>query len=322
MPLDPDTRRYLDARALRGMPPTHLQTPQQHRGYIDGGPFPAGPALHGVSDTHLRAHDGHAVAVRVFRPSADPALPMLLFLHGGGWMSGTIDSVDGTLRHLALASGHVIVAIAYRRSPEHRYPAALNDALDAVDWMRAQAARLGGDATRLVVGGASAGGNLAAALALRARDQGREPPVAQLLIYPCLDPACDSDSFVRHAVGYVLTQAGMRWYWSHYLREEADHADPYAAPLKAEDLRGLPPAFIVTAEFDPLLDDGIRYAARLQAAGVAVLHRCYPGVVHGFFNQWHAMARGLTAIQDAGRWLAALQAGPATAQTAQRGPSP
>lgn len=306
MPLDPQVASYLQARAGRGLPPTHTQTPEQHRGFLDPGPFPAGPAgLHSVANLAFEASGGR-IELRHYRPvdAAGPQ-PALLFMHGGGWVCGTLDSIDGTMRHLALLSGVDIFSVRYRRSPEHRFPAALDDVDAAVDWVFANAVQLGLDPMRIAIGGASAGGNLAAAIALRDRDRGRARLAYQLLVYPVVSARCDTPSFRENATGYVLTADGMRWYWNHYLGPDADAASPYVSPLDADDLSGLPPAHILTAEFDPLRDEGRLFAERLRADGVEAVYSEYPGMVHGFFNQWHLIDVGLTSIADAATRLSA-----------------
>lgn len=304
MPLDPQVASYLQARAGRGLPPTHTQTPEQHRGYLDPGPFPAGPTtLHRVEDIAFAAA-GRQIELRHYRPTASLGpRPALLFMHGGGWVCGTLDSIDGTMRHLSILSGVDILSLRYRRSPEHPYPAALDDVMSALDWVFETGSELGLDPLRIAIGGASAGGNLAAAATLRDRDSGRARLAYQLLVYPVLSAKCDTPSFQENATGYVLTAAGMRWYWNHYLGHGADPSSPYISPLEAGDLRGLPPAHILTAEFDPLRDEGRLYAERLRADAVEAAYSEYPGMVHGFFNQWHLIDVGLRSISDAAQRL-------------------
>lgn len=305
MTLDPQVATYLGNRARRGMPPTHTQTPEQHRAFLDHGPFPQGPELHRIEKVPLPRDGLPDIEARIYAPSAATNLPVLVFFHGGGWVCGNLDSIDGTMRHLAAASGYLVVASAYRRAPEHKFPQPFEDCFHAVEWVSRNIGEWAGDPTRISVGGASAGGNLAAALCLRWRDEKRSPAIrSQLLVYPCLDPECASPSYVSNATGYVLTTLGMKWYWSQYLRDEKDRRLPYASPLAENDLTDLPPTLILTGEYDPLLDDGRRYAAALEAAGVPVTYRDYPGMVHGFFNQWNLIDKGLESIRQTGEWLA------------------
>lgn len=306
MPLHPDVQKYLEARARRGLPPTHEQTPEQHRGFLDQGPFPVGPqTLFAVEDLGFEA-PGRRIAVRRYRPVGDARpRPALLFMHGGGWVCGTLDSIDGTMRYLAELSGVDIFSVRYRRSPEHKFPAALDDVGATLDWIFANAAALGVDPARVAIGGASAGGNLAAAMALKDRDAGKARLAYQLLVYPVTSARCDTRSYHDNATGYVLTAKGMKWYWGHYLTVPDDGRLAYASPLDAESLAGLPPAHILTAQYDPLRDEGRLYAERLVREGGEACYEDYAGMVHGFFNQWHLIDVGLEAIAHAARRLAA-----------------
>ena len=228
--------------------------------------------------------DQGAAALDPPRPGG--ALPALLYLHGGGWVVGDLDGVDALCRALANRAQAIVISADYRLAPEHRFPAGLDDAGTVLAWMHARAASLGADPDRLAVGGDSAGGNLAAALARRARDDpgpGRPALCAQLLIYPALDGALATASAVELGEGYVLTRDQMRWYWDAYAPEGAART-PDASPLRAPDLAGLPPAVIVLAELDPLRDDGLDYAERLRSAGVEADVRVWPGMVHGFLR--------------------------------------
>lgn len=303
MALDLDVQKYLKVRSQRNLLPTHLQTPEQHRNYLDNGPFPEGPTEVNVTAAKITGRDGQPIHMRIYRPTSKAPCPILVFFHGGGWVCGTLDSLDGTMRHLATFSGMMVVSVTYRRSPEHRYPAALHDALDAVSWLETNAESIGGDPANILVGGGSAGANLAAACCLARRDAGMPPLAGQLLVYPCLDPACETESFIRNAKDYVLTTKGMKWYWEHYLGPDHQQPDQLAAPLLADDLSNLPPALIITAEYDPLLDDGKRYATALSEAQNDVTYSCYSGVVHGFFNQWHMIARGMDCLRDSADWM-------------------
>ncbi|MBF6475658.1 MULTISPECIES: alpha/beta hydrolase [Nocardia] len=223
------------------------------------------------------------VRVRIYRPESAPRpAPVVMFCHGGGFVICGLDSHDRFCRAMAVGAGAIVVSVDYRQAPEHRFPAAAEDAYAALCWVADDAESLGGDPARLVVAGDSAGGNLAAVTALMARDRGGPKIARQLLLYPMLDPACATESYRANAEGYFTTAAHLRWYWSQYLGSH-DGADPYANPLTA-DLSGLPPAYIVTAEFDPLRDEGEDYGLRLRNAGVeAEIHR-YDGMFHGFMS--------------------------------------
>ncbi|WP_324191945.1 alpha/beta hydrolase [Nocardia puris] len=236
---------------------------------------------------------GSEVRVRVYWPVGDDGgqresregdLPVVVFLHGGGFTLCGLDSHDRLCRTLANGVGTVVVSVDYRQAPEDRFPAAAEDAYAVVRWVAAHAAEIGGDPARIAVAGDSAGGNLAAVTALMARDRGGPTLASQALIYPMLDPSCDTDSYREYADDHFTTAAHLRWYWEQYLGPGGATADPYAAPVLAEDLSGLPPAYILTAECDPLRDEGEAYGARLRAAGVDTeIVRC-AGQFHGFVS--------------------------------------
>jgi acetyl esterase len=223
------------------------------------------------------------VPVRTFRPEGDAPLPVLVYLHGGGWMMGSLGSYDSLLRALANASGAIVAGVDYRLAPEHRYPAALDDSLAAVRWLAANAGELGGDGTRLAVAGDSAGGNLAAVAARRLRELVR----FQALIYPVIEPAFETASYRAFAEGHGLSSMSMQRFWRLYL-DGADPTDADAAPMRADDLAGVAPAYVLTAEEDVLRDEGEAYAAALREAGVQTELVRWPGTIHGFFR-WLAV---------------------------------
>ena len=225
------------------------------------------------------------IPLRVYRPAGAPAstpLAVLVFFHGGGWVIGDLETHDVLCRQLTAGSGVSVVSVDYRLAPEHKFPAAVDDAWAATRWVVAHAGELAVDASRLAVGGDSAGGNLAAVVALLARGKGAPAIAVQVLIYPVTDLVGETRSYRDFAEGYLLTREGMRWFIAHYLTAEAEAADWRASPLRAQSLAGLPPALIVTAGFDPLRDEGEAYAERLRDAGVRVDSVCYGGMIHGF----------------------------------------
>ncbi|AXG07294.1 alpha/beta hydrolase [Haloplanus rubicundus] len=220
--------------------------------------------------------------VRAYTPPGTDDRPVLVYFHGGGWVRGDLDTHDGLCRLLADAANCVVVSVDYRRAPEHRFPIPVRDAYAATAWAAEHAEVVGGDPDRIAVGGDSAGGNLAAAVTLLARERDGPEVDHQVLLYPVTDYDLDTDSYHANAEGFLLSRASMRWYWARYLDDELDGANPYASPLRAPDLSGLPSATVVTAGYDPLHDEGAAYADRLREAGVEVTHADYPGMVHVF----------------------------------------
>jgi acetyl esterase len=239
------------------------------------------PPLTSVVDRRLPGPAGD-IPVRVYRPVADGPLPVLVFFHGGGFFVGSLDTHDPVCREVAARSGWLVVSVDYRLAPEATHPAAGDDCFAVLRWIAAHVGEMGGDPSRLAVCGDSAGGNLAAVTALRARDEGGPELALQVLIYPVTDWTGDTRSMQENGAGYFLTAEAMRMSWSLYVPDEARRSDPYAAPLGAPDLRGVAPAMVVTAEFDPLRDEGEAYADRLDQAGVPVDRSRYDGMIHGF----------------------------------------
>jgi acetyl esterase len=252
------------------------------------------PAVARVEDRTITG----GLPVRIYWPTTTKDLPIIVYFHGGGWVLCDLDTHDRACRQLALGADAVVVSVDYRLAPEHRFPAAADDALAAVQWAAASARSLGADPGRLAVAGDSAGGNLAAVAALRARDEGGPPIAFQLLIYPVIDAARDTASYKENATGYFLTVDHMQWYWEQYVGPDDDPFHPYASPIRG-DLRGLPPGLVITAELDPLRDEGEAYAAALRDAGVAAEHRRYDGGFHGFFSLTDVLPVAQRALADA-----------------------
>jgi acetyl esterase len=280
--IDPAARALLDLMVERGVPPTHTLSPDEARRlYLERRGFtqPAPPDVASVSDV-----DG-PVPMRLYRPigsDAEAVLPALVYYHGGGWTIGDLDTHDTLCRELANGAGISVVAVDYRLAPEHRFPAAVDDCIAATRWIARNAGTLQVDAKRLAVGGDSAGGNLAAVVAIAARDSGDLPIAYQLLIYPATDQRAGHASHRTNGKGYLLTAESIVYYRGHYLPEEAHWLDWRASPLLHEDLSRLPPALVLTAGFDPLRDEGAEYADRLSAAGNRVTYVCFERQVHGF----------------------------------------
>ena len=300
MPLDPQAKALLDQMVAMGGPPLHtLSVPDARTLMV---------ALAGMSGTRdlplAKVEDrtvpgpAGAIPVRVYTPHGTGALPLLVYFHGGGWVIGNLDTHDGVCRELAHGAECVVMSVDYRLAPEHKFPAAAEDCYAAVAWAGAHAGEIGADPTRIAVGGDSAGGNLTCVAALMARDKGGPRLCFQLPIYPATSHALDMPSYRENATGYLLETEAMVWFWGHYLPTHADGEHVYASPLRAKDLRGLPPAFVITAEFDPLRDEGEAYAKRLQEAGVPTRLRRFDGMIHGFFGMSGIMDQAKTAIAE------------------------
>jgi acetyl esterase len=245
---------------------------------------------------------GGPIAVRVFRPEADGPLPVVAYAHGGGWVMGTLDGFDTVCRALANAAGAMIASVDYRLAPEHPFPAGLDDVLAVVRWLRDHATEVGGDPERIAVAGDSAGGNLVAVAARRLRDEGDPPLRLQALIYPVCDSALDTPSYREKAVGFGLSAASMERFWTLYL-DGADGRHPDASPLRADDLSGLPPAFVLTVPDDVLHDEGDAYARALERAGVPVTLARYEGAAHGFFRWMAGSELSRRAVAEVGAAL-------------------
>lgn len=282
-----------------GPRPLHQTDPETARAILERGfaPFDARPRpMARVQD--LVTDGGRArVPIRVYTPrQARSGGPALIYYHGGGGVVGSIRACDPVCRLLADDTGCVVVSVGYRLAPEHRFPAAVDDALHAHDWVRRRAADLDVDAARVAVGGESMGGNLAAVVCQQARDQGAPLPALQVLLCPALDFSASSPSHQTFARGYLLDRALIEWFRGHYFADPAQRLDPRASPLWTVDLAGLPPAVIITAGFDPLRDEGCLYAGRLQRAGVAVTYRCHDSLIHGFVSMTGAIDEARQAI--------------------------
>jgi acetyl esterase len=270
-------RRYMDARspALNG-PPRQLAR---------------------VEDRTIPVADGQ-IAIRVYAPSIGAALPALVYFHGGGFVLGSIASHDRLCRILAAEAECAVISVEYRRAPEHRFPVAADDALSAFRWVRDHAADLGVIADRIAVGGDSAGGNLSAGVCLACVKNGEASPCYQWLAYPVTDLTNESRSYKLFADGFYLTRTMMEWFTGSYLRSDADRSDPRASPLVAESHVALPPAWVMTAGFDPLRDEGTEYAQKLAAAGVSVKHQNYPSLFHGVFSMTGILPAARAALTD------------------------
>lgn len=264
---------------------------------------PSAAKIAGTADRKIAGPRGD-IGLRVYTPQGAGPFPLLCFFHGGGFVIGDLETHDGVCRELCAGANVVVVAVDYRLSPEHKFPAAPDDCEAAVRWAAANAASIKGDATRLAVAGDSAGGNLSAVVALRLRDGGGPKLAAQLLIYPAVHlDGVETRSMVDNASGYLLERADMLWFRGHYLAQDADGDRVDASPIRAASLAGLPPTLVQVCEFDPLRDEGLKYADALKAAGVAVACSNYAGSIHGAFNFFGVVEPGRRMVDEACRWL-------------------
>ena len=220
--------------------------------------------------------------IRVYRPNNDQNAPAMVYFHGGGWVLNFLDIYDAALHRLANQSGSVIISVNYQKAPEHPFPTPFDDCYATLRWVKSHAAEIGIDPNRIGVGGDSAGGNLAAAVAVKARDENNELSY-QLLVYPCIDRDFTTKSYLEYATEYGLTTRAMEWFWDQYLQGDQHNENPYAAPMRAKSLAGVAPSIVITAQYDPLVSDSENYCAKLKNDGAEVIYKEFPGMIHGFF---------------------------------------
>jgi acetyl esterase len=308
--LDPQARTFLDQLAASGRPPLHELPPAEAREAATGLTASLGGPPEQVAEVRELSIPGPAgtIPARLYVPAGTKPLPVLVYYHGGGFVIGSLDGWDPVMRSLANASGCAIVSVDYRLAPENKFPAAVDDAYAAVEWVAREAASLGADPSRVAVGGDSAGGNLAAVVSILARDR-KGPKIAfQLLVYPTTEQDYTRSSHVKYGENHFLTSDMMHWFLGNYTTPETI-GDWRVQPLRAESLRNLPPAHIIVAECDPLHDEGEAYGERLRAEGGTATFVRYPGMIHGFFTFPAALDQGRQAINDAGAALRTALAG-------------
>jgi acetyl esterase len=283
--LAPESRAIMERAIELGLIPDEITTVEEARAkeVRDRALMAEPPSLDAVEDVAIDAPGG-PVPLRIYRPAGEPPPSTILYIHGGGWVLGSIDHADVDCRCLARDTGSLVISVGYRLAPEHKFPAGLDDVFAAAEWAAAHAGEHGSDPGRLALVGSSAGGNLAAALCLLAAQRGGPRIAHQVLIYPVTDFCFDTASYRDYAEGYWLELEDMRWFWDHYLETPEQGADPLASVLRARDLSGLPPATILTAGCDVLRDEAEAYGERLREAGVPVTLRPYPGQLHGFWS--------------------------------------
>jgi acetyl esterase len=300
--LHPQARALLDLIEKSGLPPTHMLSPADARRYYRERRAYAQPEPPDIGEVRdLKAPGPHGdIPLRLYRPqgsAAQAVLPVLVYYHGGGWVIGDLDTHDTLCRELSNGSGACVIAVDYRMGPEHRFPAAVDDCIAATGWVHDNAAVLKVDAQRIAVGGDSAGGNLAAAVAIAARNAGDLPVRYQLLIYPATDQRRGAPSHTSNGQGYLLTSDSMRYFHDHYLVDDRHDHDWRASPLLCDNLEKLPPALVITAGFDPLRDEGMQYARALTAAGNSAVQICFERQIHGFITMGRVLDDANTAVR-------------------------
>ncbi|WP_232717850.1 alpha/beta hydrolase [Gordonia metallireducens] len=315
MTLDPHVAQLMSGLAEQGVPAFHRVSVEQVRSIIDtfvGLQLPAEPVAK-VDSAHY-VSDGHELELRIYTPESSGPLPVILYFHGGGFVAGSIEVIDEPSRAIANAAGAIVVAAQYRLAPEHRFPAATDDAWAALNWVADNIGAFGGDPARLVVMGDSAGGGLAAGVAQRAHDAGAPSVRGQVLIYPALGPDTAFPSREQFGEGYVISAADMDFFWENYLPDAASRVNPVAAPTLRGDLSGLPPALVLTTENEVLRDEGEDYARRLADAGVEAVAKRYQGLVHGVFWMSGAVPRCNELRQEVADFVARISAAAAVAK--------
>jgi acetyl esterase len=299
MPLDPQAQKVVDTIAALNLKPIKDSTPAEARESMRTRTAGLGPVedVPAVADHRVPVAGGE-ITVRVYAPAGRGPHPMLVFYHGGGWVIGDLYTHDGICRSIVNAAGCAVASVDYRLAPEFKYPVAVEDSYAALKWLVANAARLGLDPARVAVGGDSAGGNLAAVVALLARERHGPRLLLQVLVYPVTNHDFGTPSYRENATGYMLTTEDMRWFWRHYLAREEQGAELNASPFRAASLADLPPALVITAGCDPLRDEGEAYAVRLRDAGVAVTLTQYPGMFHGFLRMTRILDQARAALGE------------------------
>jgi acetyl esterase len=303
MPVDPQIQALLDKGA--GVPATHTLPVAVARTQYEAriALMAPAPAIAAASGAMINGPGGD-LRIRIYTPHGIGPFPLLVFFHGSGFVLCSLDTHDGMCRNLCAGAQCVVASVDYRLAPEHKFPAGIDDCLCATRWAAAHAAELGADPTRIALAGDSAGANMAAVTALRVKEEGGPALCAQLLLYPVTDyHTPGTPSYEENAEGYGLTRDTMKWFWAHYLNDASEGGHPHASPLRAADLSGLPPALVITAEYDPLRDEGEFYADKLRRAGVPAALTRYDGVNHGFMFWVGVVDKAGAAMSQACEWL-------------------
>ena len=299
MPLDPQVIKILKEAKALGLPAYQDLSPTEARKQMLDLSPPLQPDLsvQKVVDHQIPGPAGD-IPIRLYYPAGDGPFPVLVYFHGGGWVIGDLDTHHGFCHALAKTSGCLVVAVDYRLAPEHRYPAAVEDAYAATRWVAENSGLIQADPDRFAVCGDSAGGHLAAVVSMIARDRKGPRIDLQILIYPITDCSFDTPSYEENKEGYMLTRDMMKWFWNHFINDEREADDFYASPLRATNLGDLPRALILTAEYDPLRDEGETYGKKLQEAGVNVTLTRYPGMIHGFIRMTAVLNKANDALDQ------------------------
>jgi len=299
--LDPQIEALLQQMEQQGMPPVHTLTPMKARETRNPVFVKLGGPPEAVANVENLTIPGQAreIPIRIYTPQGRGPFPILVYFHGGGWVICNLDTHDSVCRSLANGASCIVVSVDYRLAPEHKFPAAVDDAYAATQWVADSANLINGDSARITVGGDSAGGNLAAVVSLMAQEKGGPCLMYQVLIYPVTNVSSfDTNSYREHGEGYILTKDSMEYYRGHYIGHEEELQNPYASPLLAQELSGLPPALVITAEFDVLTDEAETFANRLKQAGVPVTYTCYEGMIHAFFSLAAVVGRARDAMDE------------------------
>ena len=302
MALDKQSQELLKQTRALNLPPVYTISPVEARKQVNARPRLPGPQLPKLKYFSIPVN-GVNINCRLYIPDVDQTLPVLVWFHGGGWVTGNVDGSDGVTRHLASGSGCAVLSVDYRLSPEVKFPGPLDDCYSVTKWVYENAETLNVDKNKISVGGDSAGGNLAAAVCLRAKDEGQLPLVSQLLIYPCVDTDFTRKSYKDNKDDYALTATAMKWFWEQYINSKSDMDNPYVCPLKYGDHSDLPEACIIVAQHDPLFDEGIDYHIKLKSAKVKSKLIKYSGVMHGFYSNIGVLNKSQKAMDDSCEYL-------------------
>jgi acetyl esterase len=302
MALHPAAKLILEQMEAARAPAMSTLTPAEARRSTDISMLAGIPEEVASIEERLIPGPAGEIPIRIYTPEGQGPFPVLIYYHGGGWVIGSLDVVDVPCRQLANRTGCVVISVDYRLAPEHPFPAPAEDAYAAVVWAAENGESLCMDSSKIIVAGDSAGGNLAAVVCLMAKDRGGPKISYQILFYPVTDHSYETKSYQDNAEGYFLTKDSMMWFWNHYLQEKSGE-HPYASPLRVKDVNSLPPALVVTAEYDPLRDEGEAYAKRLFDAGIPVTLKRYEGLIHGFVWMSGVLPQGLEAIELAAEEL-------------------